>query len=139
MSIHYHPEVGTILICDFKDFRAPEMTKRRPVIVISPRLKHRTNLCTVVPLSTTAPTRPESYHYKLNITPPLPEPYDKHHVCWVKADMLYTVSFKRLSPPHSKKDASGRRQYDVRVIEKLDLIKIQECVIHGLGLTNLTY
>lgn len=137
MSIQFHPEPGTILICDFKGLNAPEMTKRRPVIVISPRLKYRTKLCTIVPLSTTVPTKIEPYHYKLNIAPPLPSPYDNSHA-WVKADMLYTVSFDRLTPPFIKKDPSGKREYDARVIEKLDLIKIQECVLYGLGLTSLT-
>jgi uncharacterized protein YifN (PemK superfamily) len=137
MSIQFHPEPGTILICDFKGLNAPEMTKRRPVIVISPRFKHRTKLCTVVPLSTTAPSKIEPYHHKLNITPPLPEPYDANHA-WVKADMLYTVAFDRLFLPFAKKDTSGKREYDFRVIEKLDLIKVQECVLYGLGLTSLT-
>ena len=137
MSIQYHPEPGTILICDFKGLSAPEMTKRRPVIVVSPRFKNRTNLCTIVPLSTTAPTRVEQYHYKLHIAPSLPEPYNSNHA-WVKADMLYTVAFDRLFLPFSKKDSSGKREYDVRVIDKIDLIKIQQCMIFGLGLNALT-
>lgn len=137
MTIQYHPELGTILICDFKGLNTPEMTKRRPVIVVSPRFKHRTKLCTVVPLSTTAPTKVERYHYKLQISPPLPEPYGSSHA-WVKADMLYTVAFDRLFLPFNKKNESGNRDYDVRVIDKLDLIKIQECMIFGLGLNGLT-
>jgi uncharacterized protein YifN (PemK superfamily) len=55
MAIHFHPQRGTIVVCDFRGFEAPEMQKRRPVVVVSPRLRHRDNLCTVVPLSTTAP------------------------------------------------------------------------------------
>jgi len=52
MSIPYHPEQGTILICDFKGFIDPEMVKRRPVVVVSPRLRQRGKLCAVVPLGT---------------------------------------------------------------------------------------
>jgi uncharacterized protein YifN (PemK superfamily) len=137
MSIQIHPEQGTILICDFKGFVDPEMIKRRPVVVVSPRLRQRGRLCAVVPLSTTPPSQIMPYHYKLYVDPELPTPYNaKFH--WVKADMLYTVSFERLFLPFDGKDAGGKRQYDVRVIDKSDLIKIQQCVLHGLGLTALT-
>jgi len=52
--------------------------------------------------------------------------------------MVYTVSFDRLILPHNGKDQSGKRCYDVRVIDAADLLKIQECILHGLGLTRLT-
>jgi len=137
MAIQFHPEQGTILACDFDGFKAPEMIKRRPVVVISPRLRNRGNLCCIVPLSTTPPNDVAPYHFKLHVTPTLPAPYnaDFH---WVKADMLYTVSFERLFLLHNGKDANGKRIYDVRVIDKTDLLKIQQCVLHGLGLTPLT-
>ncbi len=137
MAIQFHPEQGTIVICDFKGLVPPEMVKRRPVVIVSPRLRHRGKLCAVVPLSTTPPTHIAPYNYKLHINPVLPHPYDaKFH--WVKADMIYTISFDRLSLPFGDKDANGKRMYDVRVIDKDDLIKIQQCLLHGLGLTKLT-
>jgi hypothetical protein len=52
--------------------------------------------------------------------------------------MLYTVSFERLFLPFHGKDASGKRLNDVRVIDKADMLKIQQCVLHGIGLTPLT-
>ena len=126
-----------ILICDFKGFIDPEMVKRRPVVVVSPRLRQRGKLCAIVPLSTTPPSQLMPYHYKLHTDPELPEPYNsKYH--WVKADMIYTVSFDRLSLPFKEKDLSGKRIYDVRIIDKSELIKIQHCILHGLGLTVLT-
>lgn len=137
MALQHHPEPGTILICDFHGFRSPEMLKRRPVVVISPRLRQRYKLCTVVPLSTTPPIPPAAYHYRLHTSPPLPEPYSEAHH-WVKADMVYTVSFDRLSLPFAGKDAQGKRQYDERVIDRADLRAIQACVLHGLGLSGLT-
>lgn len=137
MGLQYHPEQGTILICDFQGLKAPEMIKKRPVVVISPRLRHRGNLCTVVPLSTSEPAPVAAYHFKLHVSPPLPPPYDAS-VKWVKADMVYTVAFDRLSLPFNGKDRNGKRIYDVRVIEKSDLLKIQQCVLHGLGLVDLT-
>ena len=53
MAIKYPVAPGTLLLCDYAlgGFKEPEMVKRRPVIVISPRLRHRDHLCTVVPLS----------------------------------------------------------------------------------------
>lgn len=137
MAIQIHPEQGSIVICDFAGFVAPEMIKRRPAVVISPRLRRRDGLCTVVPLSTTPPNPVCPYHFKLHVTPVLPAPYnaDFH---WVKADMVYTVSFQRLYLPFDGKDSSGKRKYDVRIIDKADLLKIQECMLHGLGLPHLT-
>jgi uncharacterized protein YifN (PemK superfamily) len=137
MTIQYHPEIGTILICDFDGFKEPEMIKRRPVVVISPNFKSRNRLCTVVPMSTSEPKKIEAYHYRLHTIPALPYPFTSPSH-WVKADMIYTVSFDRLSLMFSKKDNTGKRIYDQRVIDAADLIKIREAVLHGIGLTNLT-
>ena len=113
------------------------MVKRRPVIVISPRLRHRGKLCAIVPLSTTPPAPIAPYNYKLHIDPVLPSPYDaKFH--WVKADMLATVSFERLYLPHSGKDKAGKRQYVIRVIDEIDLRNIRACMLHAVGLSHLT-
>lgn len=137
MAITIHPEPGTIVICDFAGFRPPEMVKRRPAVVISPRLRNRRGLCSVVPLSTTDPWPPMPFHYRLAVAPPLPAPYDEPHH-WVKGDMIATVSFDRLFLPCGGKDASGKRLYDVRVIDDADLREIRACVLHGLGLSALT-
>lgn len=137
MAIKYHPEVGTIVICDFAGFKEPEIIKRRPALVISPRFRNRGNLCAIVPFSTTAPVPVLAYHYKLYMDAPLPDPYsaDMH---WIKADMLYTVSFDRLSLPSSGKDEQGKRIYDVRVVDQETLTKVRKCILHGLGLSALT-
>ncbi len=52
--------------------------------------------------------------------------------------MIYTVSFKRLSMPFVKKGSGGKRKYDVRVVDDADFIKIKECILHALGMANLT-
>ncbi|MDD3449038.1 MAG: type II toxin-antitoxin system PemK/MazF family toxin [Gammaproteobacteria bacterium] len=137
MGLQYHPEQGTIVICDFTGLVKPEMVKRRPVIVISPRLKRRDRLCTVLPMSTTTPEVIAPYHFKLHMDPVLPEPYSSPFQ-WVKADMVYTVSLHRLNLPFAGKDETGKRMYDVRVVDRADLLKIQQCMLHGLGLTVLT-
>ena len=77
------------------------------------------------------------YHYKLNIDPPMPRPYDSK-IQWVKADMLATVCFERLFLPFLKKGADGKREYDVRVIDDADFLKVKECVLNALGMTYLT-
>ena len=57
MALTFHPKPGTILMCDFSaGFKAPEMVKVRPVIVVSPKRKHCSGLCTVVAISTVTPT-----------------------------------------------------------------------------------
>lgn len=137
MTLNIHPAPGTIVICDFKGMVEPEITKRRPAIVVSPRFRNRSRLCTIVPLSTTPPIPPEKYHYKLYMDEPLPEPYNAP-MHWVKADMLYTVAFSRLSLPFEGKDASGNRLYTVRIINPEEMEKVQSCILHGIGLGGLT-
>jgi len=77
------------------------------------------------------------YHYKLKLDEPLPKPYDSL-IQWVKADMVATVSFDRLSLPFKGKDSSGKREYVVKVIEDIDLRNIRACMLHALSLSHLT-
>lgn len=76
------------------------------------------------------------HHYRLQMRPPLPYPYNSE-IQWVKADMLATVSFQRLHLPYIKKNKDGKREYDVRLIDEADFLKIKECVLNALGLTQL--
>jgi len=137
MPLVYHPEPGTILICDYSGFIIPEMVKRRPVIVVSPRLRNRNGLCTVVPLSTQEPKTVMPYHYRLKLETPLPTPYNAS-AHWVKGDMFATVSFKRLNLPYKRKGTDGKRVYEIRVVDGVDFIKIRGCILHALGMTTLT-
>jgi mRNA interferase MazF len=51
MSLTFHPDAGTIVICDYSTgFQPPEMVKVRPVVVVSPR-RRGSQLVTVVPIS----------------------------------------------------------------------------------------
>lgn len=137
MPIKYHPDQGSILICDFKGFVAPEMVKRRPVIVISPRFRSRANLCTVIPLSTTEPRPAAGYHFELNLEQPLPSPYGATQM-WAKADMICAVSFARLDLPFHGKDDKGNRIYDQRKLSGDQLQELLCCTLTGMGLHNLT-
>ena len=134
MSILYHPQVGTILRVDLNEgFRPPEMGKRRPAIILSPQLAGRGKLCTIVPISTTAPDPVRAYHCALELDPPLPAPYDAPKM-WVKADMVLSVAFHRLHLLELGKDTAGQRIYDVRVLPDDKMEEIRACVRHSLGL-----
>lgn len=67
MGIKYPVGVGTILLYNYDrgGFQPPEMVKRRPAIVISPRLPYRNGLCTVVAISSESNERGTSYVIRL--------------------------------------------------------------------------
>lgn len=135
--LKFHPNPGTILICDYGNCSPPEMCKVRPVLVVSPRLKRRTGLCAIVALSTTPPDSIEAYHCEITLTPPLPPPFDSPTV-WVKADMLSTVGFQRLDLPRTKRDQYGKRKYLNLRISSADMQRVQRAMLCGLGLPHLT-
>lgn len=138
MALTFHPNPGMVLTCKYEPgFRIPEMVKTRPVVVITPRLRNRDNLCTVVPLSTSEPSTVCDYHCLVELGFELPEPWggDK---AWVKADMLATVGFHRLDLIKLGKDQYGKRKYLNKTIPKGELTKIRNCVLHALSLGHLT-
>jgi uncharacterized protein YifN (PemK superfamily) len=133
MTVMSHPQPGTIVRVDLSQgFRKPEMVKRRPAIVISPPIPERSQLCTIVPLSTSDPKTVLGHHMKLSLDPPLPHPYDKPEM-WVKGDIVLTVAFHRLRLFFSHW-SDGQRVYDVRVLDDDTFKKVQECVRCGVGL-----
>jgi mRNA interferase MazF len=134
MTVKVHPAPGTIIRVDLSQgFRPPEMGKRRPAVVLSPALAGRSQLCAIVPLSTSAPKIVQPWHYKFQLDPPLPAPYATP-VMWAKGDMIQTVAFHRLRLLFDGKDAAGERIYDVRVLEAHHLERIRGCVRAALGL-----
>ncbi|MGZ9034665.1 MAG: type II toxin-antitoxin system PemK/MazF family toxin [Rhodospirillales bacterium] len=133
MPIDFHPHPGQVLICDYNTgFIIPEMVKRRPVVVISPRLRRRNNLCTVVPLSTTPPDPVERYHLEVSLHPPLPVPWQSE-VMWVKADMVATVAFKRLELIRGPKEFQGKRKYVTVRLDDEHLRRTRTCVLRAIG------
>lgn len=137
MPIQYHPSRGTLLFCDFDNtFKTPEMIKRRPVIVISPPIKGRSGLCTVVCCSTTMPKTTMPYHAQIHLHEPLPVPLSSSF--WIKGDMIYTVSFQRLSLIRAGKDTSGQRKYYSTILTDDQLRTVSACILHGLNLSFLT-
>jgi uncharacterized protein YifN (PemK superfamily) len=133
MAINYHPSLGTVLVCDYHGFKEPEMVKRRPAVVVSPRLRRRDGLCTVVPLSTTPPNPPMNYHCKIAFDPRLPSPYDAPEH-WVKADMLATVGFHRLFLLSAGRDQYGKRRNVIPVLDADRMKEIRVCILMALGI-----
>lgn len=90
--LKYQPSVRSVLMCDFRGMVVPEIVKVRPVVVVS-RNRHNNQLVTVVPISTTEPIPRRDCHHELSENP---IPGNEHITCWVKCDMLMTVSLSRL-------------------------------------------
>lgn len=132
--IQFHPKAGTVLVCDFCGLKAPEVVKKRPVIVVSQKLKNRDGLCSVVPLSTTPPDRIMPYHYEMNLS--LPPPFDKER-CWEKCDMIYTVAYSRLELFKNGRDQYGKRKYVPVCIQSTELEHVVECILNGLGVREI--
>jgi uncharacterized protein YifN (PemK superfamily) len=133
MTVVTHPAPGTIVRVDLNDgFREPEMVKRRPCVVLSPHIKGRDRLCTIVPLSTSAPRFIQKHHLEIELDPPLPDPYSNPRM-WVKGDIVLTVAFHRLRLLFSGWEG-GQRVYDVRVLDPEVLEQVRDCVRAGLGL-----
>jgi uncharacterized protein YifN (PemK superfamily) len=133
LTVVSHPLPGTIVRIDLSDgFRPPEIGKRRPAIVLSPPIPGRSLMCTIVPLSTSAPSIILPHHLKIFFSPTLPKPYSEP-MMWLKGDIVLTVAFHRLRLLFSEWE-SGKRVYDVRVLDKATFEQVKQCVRHGLGL-----
>lgn len=137
MPLMFHPEPGTILMCDFSSgFVEPEMVKKRPVVVISPKRKHCSGLCTVIAISTVEPNPKSNWHYKLpNASMPISF---QNKDSWLKGDMISRVSFNRLNLIKTGKDrATGKRIYFKQRLGREQMKTVYECVLHSLNLSHL--
>jgi len=140
MALTFHPEPGTILMCDFSTgFKAPEMVKKRPVLVVSPRLKRCSSLCTVVAISTAHPDPIENWHYQVP-SASLPNiHFFQNKESWVKGDMVYRVSFERLDLIRTGKDPqTGKRQYFRQRLGREQMKEVYGCLLHSVNLGRLT-
>ncbi|MBR1604653.1 MAG: type II toxin-antitoxin system PemK/MazF family toxin [Alphaproteobacteria bacterium] len=131
--LHYYPNRGEVLLCDYRGFKEPEMVKVRPVIVISPRFRSRPRLCTVVPLSTTAPDPVESFHMTISFPRLLPEPFNAPFH-WIKADMINTVSMDRLSLIRCGRLPNGQRKYYQEKATPEQLAELESKIQIALGI-----
>ncbi len=130
MPLTFHPDRGTILICDFATgFRPPEMVKVRPVVIISPR-RRSSQLATIVPLSSTEPKPVAPWHWPVpvGLYPPARGPM------WGKADVVTTVALERLDRVKVR-DADGRRSYATFHLTPGQLAELRAAVRAALGFT----
>ena len=129
MAITFVPDAGDVLICDFTGFVAPEMTKTRRVIVLSPRSRRiipRTYL--VVPVSRTVPVPREPCHHEFHAKSyPF---FDQTQSVWVKADMVTCVAAHRLD----RVKILGR--FARCSLLKEDLNAVRRRVLFALGLDD---
>lgn len=130
MPIRFHPRMGQVFIADFSDLKEPEMTKIRPVIIVSPRLPFRSDVVAVVPISLTAPSHSMPYVYRLSRNYHPAEPHDLP--CWAKADMVMNVAVRRLEG-----FKVGRRKWAYPNLTADDLYGVRRAMLIGLGLDRL--
>ncbi|EIA0806109.1 type II toxin-antitoxin system PemK/MazF family toxin [Vibrio vulnificus] len=137
MPIQFTPRAGRILLCDFSQgFSKPEAIKKRPVIVLAsnPVANPCENgLVVVACLSTQEPTPPKPWHREIDnkFLPNIAFFQEKR--TWLKGDLVYSVSFKRLNAIHEG-FANGRRCYHTKVVGRDELNEIRACVRSGLNL-----
>ena len=133
MSLMYYPKLGEILLCDFSGFIVPEMVKRRPVVVIVPRLSGRGDLVTIVPLSTTTPNPQMAYHVKLTLSQTLPSPFSAQQM-WAKCDMAMPIARVRLDRfKDGRTSSGGKRKFVSGNVSAEQLADIRTAVLRGLG------
>ena len=127
MALKFYPRAGQVIMGDFSDLKDPEITKKRPVIVISPRLPDLSQLVAIVPISLTPPRRelPFVYEMSKNYNPT----EDDGLKCWAKCDLVMNVAISRLSA--FKVD---RRKYVYPTLSPEDLKGVRVAVLAGLGL-----
>jgi uncharacterized protein YifN (PemK superfamily) len=130
-GITFQPQPGQILICHFGlAFRQPEMTKTRPVLVISARKRLSTRICSVMPISSLRPDPVEPYHYRL---PDGVLPRQKYPEAWLKGDLIVSVADHRLD-----RFKTGFRTYATPLVPPEVLREARRCALHALGMHSLT-
>ncbi|MBY0508831.1 MAG: type II toxin-antitoxin system PemK/MazF family toxin [Rhodospirillaceae bacterium] len=130
MGLNFHPRPGQVYVCDFTGFKEPEMVKKRPVVVISPKLPYRSEIVAIVPISLTPPKHDLPFCFRLSKNYHPQEADDLP--CWAKADMVVNVGTYRLAP-----FKIGRRTYAYPTLIPEDLEGVRRAVLCGLGLDKL--
>ena len=132
MAIPFQPKARSIVYCDFRGFEAPEMIKRRPVIVLASH-KRNSRLVAVVPLSTTPPSIVEAHQFQLRHNPIA----DQTAVVWAKSDMVAVVSTARLDLIRLRRRRfGGHHEYLNAKLGHEQFSEIQRGVASALGLAS---
>ena len=131
MAIHHNPKPGALLRCDFTlnaKPREPEMSKNRPVIVLS---RPTNGMCIVVPLSRQEPLVIRPWHHEMDYCnwPP-----NLQNRCWAKCDMILTVADWRLDR-YFRKDQYGKRKLQPFRATESDFSAITIAVLSALNVS----
>lgn len=127
MAIYFVPTPGTVLLCDYGFSGVPpEMTKRRPVVVLSPRRRRTNGTYLVVPLSRSVPRPMEPVHCR--IAAGTYAFLDSRIDSWAKCDMVAAVSGERLDR------LRFAQRYVAPQISLLDLDRLYAGVLCAFGL-----
>jgi len=138
MTISAHPPRGSIVVVDYsRGFVEPEMVKRRLAVVLSPDIKNRVKLATIVPLSLTPPDVIMPYHKQIDITFKMPQEWG-NHTRWIKGDMVNSVGFHRIDFLRIGKDRTGKRIYQFNSLPEAEFTAVKRCALHGMGFSLLT-
>lgn len=113
------------------------MDKLRLAVVLSPAMKARVKLVTVVALSLTEPEKVLPFHKQIDIPFELPASWG-NQPRWIKGDMVNAVGFHRVELLRLGKGPTGARRYQTEVLDKELFDVVKRCVLHGLGLSSLT-
>jgi uncharacterized protein YifN (PemK superfamily) len=129
MPLTFVPDPGDVLMCDFEGLTPPEMTKKRRVIVLSPKSRtHFPETFLVVPVSKTPPVPPQNHHCEFKA-----RAYDFFHPTesvWALANMLTCVKRSRLDRIKINNRFTAAR------IRKADLLAVRQAVLHAMGMEN---
>lgn len=115
----------------------PEMVEPRFCVIISPPIKARYGLCTVVPLSKSVPEEIQAYQYEFTIPFQMPQ-FWGNDPRWIKGDMLCAVGWHRTDLLRLGKGHNGDRKYQLNALSSIHLNAISNCVLNGLGILPLT-
>jgi mRNA interferase MazF len=125
MPITFWPHPGTVLLCDFRGYEEPEMTKLRPVVVVSPQVARPVVL--IVPLSQTQPRSVQRIHVRLSKRYAFLSRGD----VWAKCDLLAHAGRARLDRlHHDRRFVRGT----VSRLDGSDLHAVRRGVLHALGI-----
>ena len=114
-------------MCDFRGYEEPEMTKRRPVVVVSPHIARPVVL--VVPLSQAQPREIRPIHIRLTKSYAF---LSRGHV-WAKCDLVAHAGRARLDRLyHDRRLVAGRASR----LDRSDLHAIRRGVLHALGVAQ---
>ena len=136
IPLQFPPKTGDIVMCDFPAcLQAPEMIKTRAVVVISRRAQHQQGLAIVVPLSSTVPSPILDHHCEIpaRLLPKFMQASGGAR--WIKGNMVYTLSVKRLSLPAQRDRRTGKRVCDLAKLDLEHLQQVRQCVASATGIT----